>query len=58
MSPSKSLRYDSTQSEDLLLLQKLEEVGSSVKVESKCCSLHIGYILFTVFNLFSVFSCG
>lgn len=31
MSPSKSLRYDSTHSEDLLLLQKLEEVGSSVK---------------------------
>ncbi|XP_061354979.1 uncharacterized protein LOC133299525 [Gastrolobium bilobum] len=31
MSPSKSLRYDTTPSGELLLLQKLEEVGSSVK---------------------------
>ncbi|KAF7837558.1 uncharacterized protein G2W53_006040 [Senna tora] len=31
MSPSKSLRQDSTPSGELLLLQKLEEVGSSVK---------------------------
>lgn len=31
MSPSKSLRYDSTHSGELLLLQKLEEVESSVK---------------------------
>ncbi|XP_054805916.1 uncharacterized protein LOC129308659 [Prosopis cineraria] len=31
MSPSKSLRQDSTPSGDLLLLQKLEEIGSSVK---------------------------
>ncbi|OIV98347.1 hypothetical protein TanjilG_16674 [Lupinus angustifolius] len=31
MSPSKSLRHDSTPSGELLLLQKLEEVGSSVK---------------------------
>ncbi|KAL5098369.1 hypothetical protein RYX36_002696 [Vicia faba] len=32
MSPSKSLRYDSTRSRELLLMQKLEEVGSSVMV--------------------------
>ncbi|CAK8532074.1 unnamed protein product [Lathyrus sativus] len=31
MSPSKSERYDSTRLRDLLLMQKLEEVGSSVK---------------------------
>lgn len=31
MSPSKSLKHDSTPSGELLLLQKLEEVGSSVK---------------------------
>ncbi|KAK2395930.1 hypothetical protein QL285_057619 [Trifolium repens] len=31
MSPSKSLRYDSTDSGEQLLLQKVEEIGSSVK---------------------------
>ncbi|KAK2449916.1 hypothetical protein QL285_009068 [Trifolium repens] len=31
MSPSKSLRYDSSDYEEQLLLQKVEEIGSSVK---------------------------
>jgi hypothetical protein len=35
MSPSKSLRYDSSDYEEQLLLQKVEEIGSSVNVEIK-----------------------
>nr|KYP33945.1 hypothetical protein KK1_045154 [Cajanus cajan] len=35
MSPSKSLKHDSTPSGEQLLMQKLDEVGSSVKVGSK-----------------------
>jgi len=34
MSPSKSLKHDSKPSGEQLLMQKLEEVGSSVKVEN------------------------
>ncbi|KHN12306.1 hypothetical protein glysoja_026198 [Glycine soja] len=35
MSPSKSLKHDSNPSGELLPMQKLEEVGSSVKAGSK-----------------------
>jgi hypothetical protein len=48
MSPSKSLRYDSTDSGEQLLLQKVEEIGSSVKVEIK----HMLIVLLSANNHF------